>query len=109
MERNFDKKRDEISKERKIYCDGAATIDGNGGWMFFTEEGIEFYPHKINVSTNPVMIPVNTMTNAQTHRNAVVINTVAGSQFKVIVAHNKEWVKQINGVLADISNNHQTN
>ena len=40
QEKKFDKKRTEIAKERKIICDGGATINGNGGWMFFTENGI---------------------------------------------------------------------
>ena len=55
QEKKFDKKRTEIAKERKIICDGGATINGNGGWMFFTENGIEFYPHKINISTKEIL------------------------------------------------------
>ena len=64
QEKKFDKKRAEIAKERKIFCDGAATINGNGGWLFFTEKGLEFYPHKINTSTKEIVIPINTIKRA---------------------------------------------
>ena len=52
QEKKFDKMREQIASERKIICDGGATLHGNGGWLFLTEEGLEFYPHKINFSTN---------------------------------------------------------
>ena len=50
MEKKFIKKHEEISRERKIICDGGATYEGLGGWLFFTENALEFYPHKINYS-----------------------------------------------------------
>ena len=57
MENKFAKIRLEISKDRKVICDGAATMHGNGGWLFLTELGLEFYPHKINMSTKEIKIP----------------------------------------------------
>lgn len=99
-EKKFDKKREEIAKDRKIICDGVATINGNGGWMFFTEYGIEFYPHKINFSTKEVIIPIDTIESVTTLNNHIIVS--ADSTLVAIhVSHRKEWKKQIDAALAE--------
>ncbi len=99
QEKKFDKKREQIAKERKIICDGGATVNGNGGWMFFTEQGLEFYPHKINLSTKEIMIPMQSIASVKTYRNQILVsanNQVVG----IVVSHNKEWKKQIDDAIA---------
>ena len=99
QEKKFDKKREQIAKERKIICDGGATLNGNGGWMFFTEQGLEFYPHKINLSTKEIMIPMQSIASVKTYRNQILVsanNQVVG----IVVSHNKEWKKQIDDAIA---------
>ena len=98
QEKKFDKKRTEIAKERKIICDGGATINGNGGWLFFTENGLEFYPHKINISTKETVIPINTIETVNTYKNKIIINP-GENPVVIIVSHNKEWKKQIEDAL----------
>ena len=98
QEKKFDKKRTEIAKERKIICDGGATINGNGGWMFFTENGIEFYPHKINISTKEIVIPTNTIESVKTNKNQILVSA-NGKTIAIVVSHNKEWKKQIEDAL----------
>ena len=98
QEKKFDKKRAEIAKERKIFCDGAATINGNGGWLFFTEKGLEFYPHKINISTKEIVIPINTIKTVNTYRNQIIINA-GENPVVILVSHNKGWKKQIENAL----------
>lgn len=98
QEKKFDKKREQIAKERKIICDGGATVNGNGGWMFFTEQGLEFYPHKINLSTKEIMIPMQSIESVKTYRNQILVsanNQVVG----IVVSHNKEWKKQIDDAI----------
>ena len=102
QEKKFDKKRTEIAKERKIICDGGATINGNGGWMFFTENGIEFYPHKINISTKEIVIPMNTIESVKTNKNQILVHA-NGKTIAIVVSHNKEWKKQIEGALTVLS------
>jgi len=102
QEKKFSKKRIEIARERKIVCDGAATINGNGGWMFLTEKGIEFYPHKINFSTKEIILPINMIAGANTHRNQIVIRIIDNSTIAVLVSHNKEWKKQIEATIANL-------
>ncbi len=98
QEKKFDKKREQIAKERKIICDGGATLNGNGGWMFFTEQGLEFYPHKINLSTKEIMIPMQSIASVKTYRNQILVST-NGQVVTIVVSHNKEWKKQIDGAI----------
>lgn len=95
QEKKYDKKRFEIAKERRVVCDGAATIQGNGGWMFFTEYGLEFYPHKINISQKVLMIPIDTIKSVKTNKNQIIVDTIENLKFEIVVSHNKEWVEQI--------------
>ena len=95
QEKVYDKKRLEISKERNIICDGGATIQGTGGWMFFTEYGLEFYPHKINVSQENIMIPLQVIKSVKTTKNQLVVDTTENATLAIVVSHNKEWVEQI--------------
>ncbi len=100
QEKKFAQKRIEIAKQRKIICDGGATIQGNGGWMFLTEWGIEFYPHKINFSRKEITIPTSMIKTAKAHKNKIIIDTVNNQTIAIIVSHKKEWEKQINAALA---------
>ena len=95
QEKKYDKKRIEIAKERKVICDGGATVQGNGGWMFFTDYGLEFYPHKINLSKDDLIIPINTIKSVETNKNQLIVDTTENLKFAIVVSHNKEWLKQI--------------
>ena len=98
QEKQFAKKRAEMEKERRIICDGGATLDGNGGWMFFTDIGLEFYPHKINLSTKEVIIPASAIDGVRTAKNQLIIST-DGKDVAIVVSHNKEWKKRIESAL----------
>lgn len=95
QEKKYDKMRLEIARERKIICDGAATIQGNGGWMFFTEKGLEFYPHKLNVSRDSMMIPISEIKSVSTNKNQIIVDSTSDSKLIIVVSHNEEWMKQI--------------
>lgn len=95
QENQYEKRRFEIAKERKIICDGAANVQGNGGWMFFTEYGLEFYPHKINISQKELMIPINAIKSVRTNKNQLIVDTIENLTIAIVVSHNKEWVEHI--------------
>ena len=95
QEKKFDKKREEIAKERTIFCDGGATLNGNGGWLFFTTQGLEFYPHKVNISTDVIIVPLQSIKGVKTVKNQIAIMGADGSSFAIVVSHNKEWKKEI--------------
>ncbi len=103
IEKKFDKKRVEIAGQRRIICDGGATIKGNGGWMFLTETGLEFYPHKINLSTENLFVPLSTIASVETVGNRLIVGVFEGYVFDIVVSKNGEWKKQIEGVLRDKS------
>lgn len=94
QEKKFDKIRAEITSQKRVICDGGATYQGNGGWLFFTEEGLEFIPHKFNFSRDRMVIPMNMIRSVDIKRNSIVVGTTAAVSFPILVSHGKEW-KQI--------------
>ena len=101
-EKKFDKMRVEIASTRKIICDGGATVNGNGGWLFFTERGLEFYPHKINLSTKEVFLPFDALRSVSTKGNQIIIEDATGAKLVAVVSKNKEWKKQIDAVIEKV-------
>ena len=68
----------------------------------FTENGIEFYPHKINISTEEIKIPANMIEAVKT--NKIQIRVISnGKNIAIVVSHNKEWKKQIEATIVDCS------
>ena len=104
QEKKFDKMRVEIAQERRIICDGGATVQGTGGWLFFTDHGLEFYPHKINFSQEELIIPIEMIKEVKTHKNQIVIDTTEDLTFAILVSHNKDWQKQIEDYLKKFVN-----
>jgi len=100
MDKKYDSMRAEIAKERKIFCDGVATVQGVGGWMFFTENGLEFYPHKINYIQDEQLIPIRTIKTVGTKGNQIVIDTTENLKFAVHVSQNKQWKREIENVIS---------
>lgn len=63
--------------------------------MFFTEYGLEFYPHKINISRKNLMMPINSIISVKTNKKQLIVETIENLTFAIVVSHNKEWVEQI--------------
>lgn len=101
-EKKFVQKRAEISSQRRIICDGAATHNGNGGWMFLTEFGLEFYPHKLNFSTNRLIIPLGSITGLSVKSNRVEISTTGGV-FSIVVVKATDWLLHIQSAISMMS------
>ena len=99
-EKKFARIRAEISADRPIICESGATWKGIGGWMFFTKEGLEFYPHKFNTARKDFAIPLSQLAEVRLNRNLLVIVLKDGTGLEVAVSKNKEWKKQIDTVLA---------
>ena len=102
QEKKFDKMREQIASERKIICDGGATLHGNGGWLFLTEFGLEFYPHKINFSRQEMRISLKSINAASVLGKSILISVKESTNaITIIVTHNKEWQKQITDAIAN--------
>ena len=98
LEKKFVKKRAQIQAERKLYCDGSATLMGNGGWMYLTENGLEFYPHKINYSTKEYFVALSDIESARVVRKALVVTVKNAGDFSFVVANAVAWKKEIEEV-----------
>lgn len=103
MEKKFLKMRAEMEKEQRIICDGAATIQGNGGWLFLLEEDILFCPHKINFSAKKMKIPLSVIESVKVQKNQIVITTFKQTQITAVVCQNKEWQKQIEAAIGALA------
>ena len=99
VEKKFSKMRAEISAERRVICDGGATWQGLGGWMFLTEAGLEFYPHKLNHGSQNFAIPTEELVSVTVKRNIVSVALQNGGEVAVVVSHAKEWEAQIQAVI----------
>ena len=109
QEKKFDKMREQIASERKIICDGGATLHGNGGWLFLTEFGLEFYPHKINFSRQEMRISLKSINAASVLGKSILISVKEHTNaITIIVTHNKEWQKQITDAVAKLKNEEDT-
>lgn len=98
-EKKFAKLRAEISADRAVICDGGATWRGLGGWMFLTEAGLEFHPHKFNHGSESFAIPTEELVCVRVKRNIVTVALTNGSEVSVVVSHAKEWEEQIRAVI----------
>ena len=101
-ERKFAYLRTEISKVRKIVCEGPAShkkgINAIGGWMFLSEDAIEFYAHKLNFGGNNIPILFDDIVEVESKRNKIIIKTYE-EQFIFIVCQAKAWEKSIKDIL----------
>ena len=98
-EKKFSKMRAEIAADRRVICDGAATWQGLGGWMFLTEAGLEFYPHKFNHGKQNFAIPTEELASVHVKRNIVTVSLRNGGEVAVVVAHSKAWATMIRSVI----------
>ena len=98
-ERKFKGMREEISADRRVICDGAATWQGLGGWMFLTEAGLEFYPHKFNHGKQNFAIPTEELASVHVKRKIVTVSLINGGEVAVVVAHAKAWATMIRSVI----------
>ena len=98
-ERKFKSMREEISADRRVICDGAATWQGLGGWMFLTEAGLEFYPHKFNHGKQNFAIPTEELASVRVKRSIVTVSLINGGEVAVVVAQSKAWATMIRSVI----------
>ena len=103
MEKKFFKMRTELEREQTVICDGAATIQGNGGWLFLLEDAILFCPHKINFSTKKMRILLSAIESVKAQKNQIVITTFKQTKITAVVCQNKEWQKQIETAIENLT------
>ena len=103
--KKFIAKRNEISSQRRIICEGPANFKNRGGWLFFTEEALEFYPSKFYPSQRYLILPLTKLTSSMTTSNKLEITAFDNKKFLFVVANNKEWKRQIDGYFRFLAEN----
>lgn len=90
-EKRTEKLRQEISKDRKIICEGPATDKTDksaGGWMFLSEAAVEFYPYNTDGKCESMAILLDDITGMKSKGNRLIINTKSREySFTVYNAH----------------------
>ncbi|MBE6639183.1 MAG: hypothetical protein E7616_06985 [Ruminococcaceae bacterium] len=98
--RKYAKKRAAIQAERAVFCDGEATHNGNGGWLFLTAAGLEFYPHSFNLNRSEYTLALTDIRGAIVKSNHMVVFICYGANVEFTVAKPKAWAGQVNDAIA---------
>lgn len=105
VEKNIKPIRLEISKEHTIICDGIASYKNKNGWLFFTDDGIEFYPRKIKNIRYMLCLPNTQLKSTMLQNNYLVVSTIDNKEYMFAVVNNAEWKNQIDGYFRKCSEN----
>lgn len=100
MEKKFSKMRAELEKEKTIICDGTANIVKTVGWMFLTETELLFYPHKMNVSSQEITIPLSDIQSVTVQKGRLFITTGAQTPIMAVVCRADAWKMHIEAAIA---------
>lgn len=102
-QKEAEKKRAEIERERKVLYYGTAIIRGVGGSLFLTDCALEFYPlNQYKSYSGELIIPLNKIKAIQSAKSKIFVYTAENDMYFVIgVTDNAEWEKQIAAVLPE--------
>lgn len=103
IEKKSEHLRAEISKVRKIICEGPAYhkkgVNSIGGWLFLSEDAIEFYPHKMNIGNQNIPILLDDISDVETKLNQLKIHTKTNETFIFVVNKANLWKQSITEIL----------
>ena len=94
LEKKWATKRAEVSATKTIIVEGGANLDGNGGWLFVTAEGVEYYTHKMNFDHRTLIF-----SNAEVqsiHKEGTKLAVVANNiKYVFVVNYVDRWLQKI--------------
>ena len=103
IEKKSEHLRAEISKVRKIICEGPANhkkgVNAIGGWLFLSKDAIEFYPHKMNIGGQNIPILLDDISDVETKLNQLKIHTKTNETFIFVVNKANLWKQSITEIL----------
>lgn len=99
-EKKFAQMRAEMEKEKTIICDGTANILKNGGWMFLSETELLFCPHKMNVSSQEITIPLSDIQSVTVQKGRLFIATDVETPIMAVVCRPDAWKMHIEAAIA---------
>lgn len=83
--------RRDVSLNSRIYLEGGANYSGNGGWLFVTEEGIEYRAHKFNFDSKSIKIPHDKIICIEKEKNFLLMST-PDTTYKFTVSNMNQWL-----------------
>ena len=83
-------KRFEIASRKRIVCEGPATINAVGGWLFACSDTMEFYPHGVNTVSKIMVLPRNEIINIETNGSKLILAT-ASARYVFTVNKSEMW------------------
>ena len=96
LEKKWASKRAEISAATTIVVEGAANLDGNGGWLFITQKGMEYYTHKLNFDRRTLIFSSADIQSIRKEGKKLVI--IAGNtKYVFVVNYVDRWLQRIQG------------
>ncbi|WP_026690388.1 hypothetical protein [Alteribacter aurantiacus] len=77
-------------------------IEGVGGKLFLTKHALIHRPHRINFQSKETVIDLKDIANVTTRNtyliapNGLLVTTISGKEYKLVVNKREEWVEKIN-------------
>lgn len=88
----FTKMRALVAKKTEIYFEGGANRNGNGGRLFITANGIEYYTHKHNFSSESLLIPYKSIVLIQKVNGGKLVIRSEEATYTFVVDSADEWL-----------------
>lgn len=95
LEKKFAKTSLLISKTKTIVIEGGASVDGSGGWLFITNEGVEYYTHRLNFDNKSFTLKHNEIQAIKKDGKKLVI--ISNNVKRTLKVNNIDaWLTRIN-------------
>lgn len=88
--------RQKVSIDCKVYFEGAANREGNGGWLFVTEKGVEHHPHQMNFNSNPTIITHDDIVSIRKTGKKLSVFT-SKNEYEFVVSDVNKWISLFQG------------
>lgn len=103
-EKKSENLRKQIESKRKIICQGNAAYRKAGmnavsGWMFLSEDAIEFYRDNANIGGSNIAILLDDITSVSAKRNILKVATMEKT-YSFSAPQAKVWKEQIDQTIA---------
>ncbi len=100
LEKRFITAGQQLAATKRVVCHGIATIRGVAGWMYLTEEGLEYTPRKVTVTNAALTIPTEMIKAVSTFKKVLIVETRDHVRFEFVVVKNLAWKADIEAEMA---------
>ena len=80
-----------LASQGKICFEGAANHKGNGGWLFVTNNAIEYRAHKLNFDTKGITLAYADVISIKKAKRKLLVQTNNGT-YDFVVENLDKWI-----------------